>query len=92
MRILGGILFLWGCCAQLSVCHFGSRLTKNTILALQKWKMHFSLNEMKIGLRGVPRYHKGHAGVQYGLVPTNYAMIMTKSSSFYLKATQPRTW
>jgi hypothetical protein len=81
-----------GCCAQLFVSHFGSCLTKNPISALQKWKTHFSWDEMKIGLRGVPSHPKGHTHVRYGLVSTNYAMIRTKPSSFNLKALQPQTW
>jgi hypothetical protein len=64
---------------------------KNPISALQKWKKHFSWDEMKIGLHGVPRHPKGHARVRYGLVSTNYAMVMAKSSSFYLEVTQPLT-
>jgi hypothetical protein len=65
---------------------------KNPISALRKWKTHFSWEEMKIGLRGIPRHPKGHACVRYGLVLTNYDMIRAKSSSFDLKAMQPRMW
>jgi hypothetical protein len=36
---------------------------KNPILALRKWKKHFSWDEMEIGLHGVPRHLKGHARV-----------------------------
>jgi hypothetical protein len=53
--------------------------------------MHFSWDEIKIGLHGVPRHPKGHARVRYGLVSTNYAMVMAKSSSFHLEVMQPRT-
>jgi hypothetical protein len=52
-----------GCGAQLSMCRFDSCHTKNPILELQKWKMHFSLDEMKIDLHGIPRYPKGHARI-----------------------------
>jgi hypothetical protein len=65
---------------------------KYPILALRKWKTHFSWDKMKIGLRGVPRHAKGRARVRYVLVSTNYAMIKAKPSSFDLKAMQPRTW
>jgi hypothetical protein len=65
---------------------------KNPISVLWKWKKHFSWYETKIGLRGVPRHPKGHASVRYGLVLTNYAMLMAKSSSFNLKVMQSRTW
>jgi hypothetical protein len=64
-------------------------LQKIPILALKKMKMHFSWDKTKIGLCGVPRHHKGHACVRYGLVSTNYDMIWAKSSSFDLKAMQP---
>jgi hypothetical protein len=81
-----------GCCAQLSVSRFGSCLTKNPISVFQKWKTHFSWDEMKIGLHGVPCHPKDHTHVRYGLVSTNYAMIRIKPSLFDLKAMQPRTW
>jgi hypothetical protein len=63
---------------------------KNLILVLRKWKKHFSWYETKIGLRGVPRHPKGHARVRYGLVLTNYAMLMAEPSLFSLKVMQPR--
>jgi hypothetical protein len=50
------------------------------------------MGRMKIGLYGVPRHPKGHARVQYGLVPKNYAMIRVEPSLFDLKVIQPRTW
>jgi hypothetical protein len=53
---------------------------------------HFSWDEKKIGLLGVPLHPKGHARARYGLVPTNYAMISTEPSSFDQKVMQPRTW
>jgi hypothetical protein len=28
MRILGGLLFMWGCFVQLSISYFGSRFTE----------------------------------------------------------------
>jgi hypothetical protein len=52
--------------------------------ALQKWKTHFSWDETKINLRGIPRHPKVHVIVRYGLVSTNYAMIRTKPSSSLL--------
>jgi hypothetical protein len=67
-------------------------LQKIPILALQKMKMHFSWDETKISLCGVPRHHKDHARVRYGLISMNYDMIWAKSSSFELKAMQPRMW
>jgi hypothetical protein len=54
---------------------------KYPILALRKWKKHFSSVEMKIGLRGDTRHPDGHTRVRYGLVPTNYAMLKAESSS-----------
>jgi hypothetical protein len=59
MCILGGLLFMWGVVPSFpfAVSMAGSQ---NPILALQKWKTHFSWDEMKIGLRGVPRHPKGH--------------------------------
>jgi hypothetical protein len=85
------VYYLCGVFPQLSISRFGSFFTKNPILILQKWKKHFLWYEMKIGLRGVPRHPKGHARVRYGLVLTNYAILMAESSSFKLKVMQPRT-
>jgi hypothetical protein len=85
------IIYL-GCCAHLLISHFGSRFTKNPISALRKWKKHFSWDEMKIGLWGIPLHPKVHAHVWYGLIPTNYAMIKAEPSSFDLKIMLPRTW
>jgi hypothetical protein len=75
-----------GCFSQLSISRFGSCFTKNPISVLQKWKRNFLWYEMKIGLYGVPRHPRGHARVWYGLVLTNYAMLMAESSSFNLKS------
>jgi hypothetical protein len=36
--------------------------------------------EKKIGLCGITRHPKGHVHVRYGLVSTNYTMIMAKSA------------
>jgi hypothetical protein len=65
---------------------------KNPILALWKMKKHFSWDESKIGLHGVPRHPKGHTHVRYGLVPINYTMIRAEPSLFDLKVMQPRKW
>jgi hypothetical protein len=65
---------------------------KNLISALRKWKKHFSWEEMKIALRGIPCHPNAHARVRYGLIPTNYAMIGAKPSSLDLKVMQPRRW
>jgi hypothetical protein len=73
-----------GSFSQLSISRFGSCFIQNPISALQKWKKHFSWDEMKIGLRGISRHPNGNAGARYGLVPTNYAILMAKSSSFNL--------
>jgi hypothetical protein len=40
----------------------------NPILALQKWKIHFSWKETKNNLHGVSRCPKSHARVQYGII------------------------
>jgi hypothetical protein len=64
---------------------------KNSISALWKYKKHFSWEERKIGLCGIPCHPNGHARVQYDLIPTNYAM-KAKPSSFDQKVMQPRTW
>jgi hypothetical protein len=64
---------------------------KNTILALRKWKKYFLWDATKIDLCGVPRHHKGHVRVRYGLITTNYAMVIAESSSFHLEVIQPRT-
>jgi hypothetical protein len=49
---------------------------KTSILVLQKWKKHFSWYGTKIALCGVPRHPKGHERVRYGIVLTNYAMLI----------------
>jgi hypothetical protein len=67
-----------GCFRQLSISRFGSRFTKKPDFGTPKWKKHFSWYKMKIGLRGVPRNLKGHARVRYGLVLTNYVMLMAE--------------
>jgi hypothetical protein len=64
---------------------------KNSISVLRKWKKHFLWYETKIGLRGIPRHPKGHERVRCGIVLTNYAMLMSESTSFNLKVMQPRT-
>jgi hypothetical protein len=65
---------------------------KNLLRHPENGKKHFSWDETKIGLPGIPLYPKGNARVWYGLVSTNYAMLMAESSSFNLKVMQPRTW
>jgi hypothetical protein len=91
MHIPGGLLFMWGVFPSFRFRVSVAASQKNPISVLQKWKKHFSWYEMKIGLHGVPRHPKGHARVRYGLVLTNYAMLMAESSSFNLKVMQPRT-
>jgi hypothetical protein len=67
------------CFAQLFVCRFGSCLIKKPDFGTPKMENALFVGRKKFGLHGVPRHHKGHARVWYGLVLTNYAM-------------QPRTW
>jgi hypothetical protein len=81
----------WYVYPRWSIIYMGAASPKNSILTIQKWKMHFSWDKTKINLRGVPRHPKGHGRVRYGLVLTNYAMIRAKPSSSDLKAMQPRT-
>jgi hypothetical protein len=82
-----------GCCSHLLILRFGSCFTKkNPISALRKWKKHFSWDQTRIDLCGIPRHSKGHTRVRYVLVPTNYDMLMAEFSSFNLKVMQPRTW
>jgi hypothetical protein len=70
---------MWGVVPSFSFAVLVAASQKNSILALQKWKTHFLWDEMKIGLRGVPRHPKVHMHVRYGLVSTNYAMIRAKA-------------
>jgi hypothetical protein len=67
-------------------------LQKKNDFAFRKWKRHFSWNETKIGLRGIPRHPKGHTRVWYVLVSTYYAMVIAESCSFHIEVMQPRTW
>jgi hypothetical protein len=84
------------CSSQLSISRFGSCFTKKSdfgTLKIEKvlLKKHFSWEELKIGLRGIPCHPNAHERVRYGLILTNYAMIGAKPSSFDLKVMQPRT-
>jgi hypothetical protein len=63
MRILGGLLFMWGVFPSFQFGVLVAASQKNLILALQKWQKHFSWDEMEIGLRDVPRHLKGHVRV-----------------------------
>jgi hypothetical protein len=65
-----------GCFCQFFISRFGSCLQKNPISILRKWKNHFSWDKTKISLHGVPCHSKGHACIQYGLVLTNYVIVM----------------
>jgi hypothetical protein len=92
MCILGSLLFIWGIVPSFSFPVLMAASQKSPILALQKWKTHFSWDKTKIDLRGIPRHPKGQTRVRYGIVSINYAMIRAKPSSFDLKIMQPRTW
>jgi hypothetical protein len=83
---------MWGVVPIFSFAVSVAASQEKSILALQKWKTHFSWDETKIGLCGVIRHPMGHVRVRYVLVSTNYAMIRIKSSSFDLKAMQPQMW
>jgi hypothetical protein len=83
---------MWGFVPSLPFAVSVAASQKNPISALQKGKTHFSWDEMKIGLRGIPHHPKVYALVRYGLILTNYAMIKAKPSSFDLKAMHSRTW
>jgi hypothetical protein len=76
---------MWGVVPSFSFAVLMAASQKSPISALQKWKLHFSWDETKIGLRGIPCYPKGHTRIRY-------AMISAKSSSFDLKVLQPQTW
>jgi hypothetical protein len=91
MRIPGGLLFMWGVFPIFRFRISVAASKKTRFRYSEKWKKHFSWYEMKIGLHGVARHPKGHARVRYGLILTNYAMLMAESSSFNLKVMQPRT-
>jgi hypothetical protein len=80
MCISGGLLFMRGVVPSIPSAILVAVSQKNSISAQQKWKMHFSLDETKIGLHGVPLHPKGHARVRYDLISTNYTMIKDKSS------------
>jgi hypothetical protein len=91
MRIPSGLLFMWGVFPSFRFHVLVAASQKNPISVLRKWKKNFSWYETKIGLHGIPRHPKGHECVRYGLILTNYAMLMAASSSFNLKVMQPRT-
>jgi hypothetical protein len=86
------IIHVW-CSFQLSISRFGSRFTKKPNFGTLKIeKKHFSWEEIKIGLRGIPCHPNGHARVRYGLILINYAMIGAKPNSFDLKVMLSQTW
>jgi hypothetical protein len=68
MYIPGGLLFIWGVVPSFLLSVSVAASQKNLILALQKWKTHFSWDEMEIILHVVPLCPKGHARVRYGLI------------------------
>jgi hypothetical protein len=55
MCIPGILLFMWGVVPSFLFDSLVAASQKNPISALRKWKIHFLLDEMKIGLRGVPQ-------------------------------------
>jgi hypothetical protein len=87
MCIPGGLLFMWGVVPSFPFAVSVAASQKNSISVLQKWKMHFSWDETKIGPHGVPRDPKtqGRRACPTWLILTNYAMIIAKPSSFDLK-------
>jgi hypothetical protein len=91
MRIPGGLLFMWGVFPSFRFHISVAASQKKPNFGTPKMKKHFSWYETIIGLHGVPRHPKGHARVRYGLVLTNYVMLMAESVSFNLKVMQPRT-
>jgi hypothetical protein len=86
------VYYLCGCNSQLSICRFGSHLTKKPDLGTPKMENALFMGQNENRPPGVARHPKGYARVQYDLVPTNYAMIRAKPSLFDLKAIQPQTW
>jgi hypothetical protein len=92
MCIPDGILFMWGVVPIFPFAVLIAASQEKSSSTLRKWKTHFSWDETKISLCGVPRHPKVYVHVRYGLISTNYAMIRVKPSSFDLKAMQPRTW
>jgi hypothetical protein len=91
MCIPGCLLFMWGVFPSFRFRVSVAASPKSPSSALCKRKKHFSWDETKIGLRGIPLHPKGHVRVRYGLVLTNYAKLQAESSSFNLKVMQPRT-
>jgi hypothetical protein len=80
-----------GHCAEISICHFGTCLTKNLNFGTPKMENVLFVDETKISLCGIPHHPKGHARVQYGLILIDYAMIRAEHSSFDLKVMKPQT-
>jgi hypothetical protein len=50
---------MWGFVPSFQFAILVAFSQQNPISALRKWKMHFSLDEMKIGLCSIPRHPKG---------------------------------
>jgi hypothetical protein len=74
MCILCDLLFLWGVVPSFSFAVLVAASQKPDF-GIPKMEKTLFVGQKKIGLRGFPRHPKGHARVQYGTVPTNYAMI-----------------
>jgi hypothetical protein len=76
MHIQGGLLFMWGVFSSFRFRVSVAASQKTQFQYSENGKKHFSWDEIKIGLRGVPRHPKGHAGVRYGLVLIKPKIIM----------------
>ena len=54
----------------------GRCFTKKPFLALGKWKMIFYANKIKTPQINIVSHAKMHTCVQYGVILTNYAMVV----------------
>jgi hypothetical protein len=90
--ILDSLLFMWGVLPSFRFRVSVAASQKKPDFGTLKIEKALFVGGNKNWSRGIPCHPNGHARVWYSLIPTNYAMIGDKPSSFDLKVMLPRTW
>jgi hypothetical protein len=82
MQIIGELCIKYGInmfknCGGPFLQHiFGRCFTKNPFLELRKWKIFFCAKKIKTPKINIVCHPKMHTCAQYGVILTNYAMIV----------------
>jgi hypothetical protein len=92
MCILGGLQFMWSIFPSFQFRVSVAASQKKPDFGTSKMEKALFMGRKKIGLRSIPHHPKGHARAQYGLILTNYAIVMAESRTFHLKVVQPQRW